>query len=40
MEGKVEGFAHTFILVLVCLALYNLLVKDYVPTVVQNAIGI
>ena len=40
MEGKVEGFAHTFLLVLACIALYNLLVKDYLPVTIQNGIGL
>ncbi len=40
MEGKIEGFAHTFLLVLACLALYNLLVKDFLPTTITQAIGV
>ncbi len=40
MEGKVEGFLHTFLLVMLSLMFYNILVKGFTPTSVQSWIGI
>ena len=40
MEGKVEGFLHTFLLVMVSLMFYNVLIRQFTPTPVQTWIGI
>ncbi len=40
MESKIEGFAHTFLTVMLVLIVYNVLVRSFVPTTVQGWIGI
>jgi hypothetical protein len=40
MEGKVEGFFKSMVLVLACIAFYNIIVKSILPSPIVTAIGI
>ena len=35
-----KGIAHTFLVVIACIAVYNMVLKPVVPTTIQSWIGI
>jgi hypothetical protein len=37
---EVEGFVHTMLMVLLSIAVYNVLVRQFTPTPIQTWIGI
>jgi hypothetical protein len=40
MESKIEGFLHTFLIVIACVALYNNFVKSFTPAPIVSLIGL
>ena len=35
-----EGFVHTFLVVIACIAIYNFALKPFLPSTISNIVGI